>query len=72
MKEKKEVGTLKDLERKFEREAKTAFQRHDAWRLRYLRKRLKTYSLKSHMAEAPGGGRRWERGRKGGGSHLHV
>lgn len=47
MKEKKEVGTLKELERKFERKVETAFQRHDAWQLRYLRKRLKTYSLKS-------------------------
>ena len=61
MKEKKEVGTLKDLERKFEREAKTAFQRHDAWRLRYLRKRLKTYSLKSAI---------WQRLLEGGGDET--
>ena len=56
MKEKKEVGTLKELERKFERKVETAFQRHDA--LRYLRKRLKTYSLKSAI---------WQRLLEGGG-----
>lgn len=58
MKEKKEVGTLKELERKFERKVETAFQRHDAWQLRYLRKRLKTYSLKSAI---------WQRLLEGGG-----
>lgn len=56
--EKKEVGTLKELERKFERKVETAFQRHDAWQLRYLRKRLKTYSLKSAI---------WQRLLEGGG-----
>ncbi len=40
MKEKKEVGTLKELERKVEREVETAFLLRDAWRLRYLRNRI--------------------------------
>ena len=41
MKEKKEVGPLKELERKVESEVETAFLLRDAWRLRYLRNRIK-------------------------------
>lgn len=52
------MKTLKELERKFEREVETAFLRHDAWRLRYLRNRLKTYILKSAI---------WQRLLEGGG-----
>ena len=35
------MGTLKGLESKVEREVETAFLLRDAWRLRYLRNRIK-------------------------------
>ncbi len=44
--ETKEMETLREITRKVEREAESAFQRRDAWRLRHLRELLTGYGAR--------------------------